>query len=202
MSEHQQDKDLIEAFQQQESHAVHELFKMFYRPLVYYSTNLINDRQEAEDIVANTFMKLLHRRANFDNVRDIKAFLYVTTRNNCLDYLRSVIRHENSHRELFYLLENREDAADEEMLKAKILQEVYLQIEKLPEQCQKVFKLIFIQGLNTKQIAEQMGISAQTVLNQKAKAIQILRLDLLKKNLMPVPAFLHIWMLICWELFK
>lgn len=197
-----QDKELVEALHQQQAHAVHDLFKLYYRPLVYFSFQLINDKEEAEDIVANTFMKLLHRRDQFSNLRDIKAFLYITTRNNCLDFLRSVQRHENSHKELLYLLDTKEDMADDEMIKAKILQEIYNEIENLPPQCRNVFKLMFIKGLNTKQIAAEMGISAQTVLNQKAKALQSLRLDLLKKNLMPAPVFMYSWLVICFELLQ
>lgn len=203
MSERKLDKELlIPAFHNQESHAVQELFKMFYRPLVYFCQQLINDRQEAEDIVANTFLKLLHRRESFTNIKDIKAFLYVATRNSSLDYLRSQTRHENSHKELLYLQDNKEEMADHEMMKAKILQEVYNEIENLPPQCKKVFHLMFIKGLNTKQIAAEMGISAQTVLNQKSKALHSLRLDLLKKNLLPTPAFIQIWVLICIELMR
>ena len=55
-------------------------------------------------------------------------------------------------------------------------------MENLPGRCGEIFKLIFIHGRSTEAIAAQMGINPQTVRTQKARAIQLIKTQLLKKN--------------------
>ena len=194
------DQDIIALFKRGEHGAFDHLFKLHYRALVYYGSQLVADEQEAEDIVVETFVKLLRKRADFDNLPDIKAFLFTSVRNACYDYLRYTQRHEISHQELIYLTGKEETIDDVEMIKAKVLQEIYNEIENLPTQCQKVFKYVFFHGLTTEQIAAEMNISPQTVLNQKNRALNQLRSSLLKKNLLPSTISLYYFAIILQQL--
>jgi DNA-directed RNA polymerase specialized sigma24 family protein len=40
-----------------------------------------------------------------------------------------------------------------------VLQEIYREIEELPDNCGQIFKMIFLENLPTDQIAERMGIN-------------------------------------------
>jgi RNA polymerase sigma-70 factor (ECF subfamily) len=181
-----QQKNFIKKFRQGNHEAIRYIFKSFYRPLCYFGAQLTGNQQEAEDIAIDSIIKLLEKRKDFDNLPNIKAFLYVTTRNACFDYLRSEQRHGNSHKELLYLTGEAEEQVENEMIKSRVLQEIFVQVETLPPQCQKIFKLVFFKGLSTAEIAQQMGLTARTVLNQKTRAIQLLRGTLLSKDLLPV----------------
>jgi len=64
--------------------------------LYYFAKRFVLDRQDAEDIVAESFIKLWRLRENFDNPQSIKAFLFITTRNGCLDFLRASQRQGNN----------------------------------------------------------------------------------------------------------
>lgn len=183
---------IITLFKRGEPEAFDYLFKLHYRPLVYYGNQLTGNEQEAEDIVVEVFVKLLRKRNDFDNLQDIKSFLFTSVRNACYDHLRYLQRHETSHKDYSYLKGNQETIDDQEMIKAKVLQTIYHEIENLPAQCQKVFKYVFIHGLSTEQIAAEMNISPQTVLNQKTRALQLLRMSLLKKNLLPSTVSLYL----------
>lgn len=195
------DMAFIAALHRRQPEAVKELFNLLYKPLIYFAEKLVNNKQEAEDIVGTSFFKLTGRIEQFPSIRDVKAFLYITTRNECLDYLRRIARTESSHEQLQYLMDYNDAQADDEMLRAKILQEVYNEIEQLPPQCRKIFKLIYTRGLTTREIADEMELSPQTVLNQKAKALNLLRGILAKKNLMPLSIFFQLFLLISIEFF-
>lgn len=195
------DKAFIAALHRRQPEAVKELFNQLYKPLIYFAEKLVNNKQEAEDIVGTSFFKLTGRIEQFSSSRDVKAFLYVTTRNECLDYLRRMARFERSQEQLQYLMDYTDAQADDEMLRARILQEVYNEIEQLPPQCRKIFKLIYTRGMSTREIAAEMELSPQTVLNQKAKALNLLRGILAKKNLMPLSEFFQLFLLISLEFF-
>lgn len=169
--------DIIHAFRKGDPQAFDAFFRLHYRPLCYFAAQLIGDPSEAEDIVKDTFVKLWHRHADFDNPHTIKAFLYVTTRNAGINFLRHLKVKNNFSREFAYLEESRRDELVlNQLIRAEFMQEIYNEIEKLPEKRREVFKLAYFEGLKNDEIAHRLDISVFTVKVQKGKALTALRL--------------------------
>jgi RNA polymerase sigma-70 factor (family 1) len=176
-------REIIEGLRRGDEQSVRTLYAMYYRPLCYFAERMIYNKPEAEDIAVETFLKLLNKRNDFDNLADIKSFLFTAARNACIDFFRKQKRRQQSGRGLEMVTVPEESFGEAEMIIARLLQTIYAEIENLPGQCKKVFKSFFIEGKTTAVIAEEMGISPQTVLNQKIKALHSLRLTLLKEGL-------------------
>lgn len=174
---------LIEGLHKGEEKSIRTLYAMHYRPLCYFAENIIHNKSEAEDIAVESFLELLKKKTDFDNLADIKSFLFTVIRNACIDYLRKQKIRTQNNTKLSYLYASEELPVEYEMITAQLLQSVYAEIEHLPGQCKKVFKSFFIEGKTTAIIAEEMGIKPQTVLNQKVKALRLLRFMLLKEGL-------------------
>ncbi|AXY74763.1 RNA polymerase sigma-70 factor [Paraflavitalea soli] len=175
------------------------LWKNNYKSLVYFANQLVKNDLLSEDIVSETFAKLWALRHNFDNVPSIRSFLYVTVRNSCYDHLRSQEIHTRIHKEILYTSDyvhemNRDDY---DMMYAEYIQQLYVQVRELPERCRQVFNLYFFDRLTTREIAEALNISEQTVRNQKTKAVAMLKSALLKKNILPVALLLHFFAVLC-----
>ncbi len=181
-------------FQQGSPEAISFLFGQFYRPLVYFADSIVDNRSEAEDIVVESFVKLMKKTHDFDSLPNIRAFLFVATRNACYNYLQSLKVGARSQKELQYLHDPLADNLNAEyaMMDTEIIQVILEEVENLPPQCRQIFKYLFFQHLSTQEIAEVMGLSVKTVRNQKARAIQILQTILLKKNLLTAAIFLNI----------
>ena len=180
--------NIIEKFRRQDAAATRQLYDIFYRPLCYYAETIAHQRQEAEDIVVESFLKLLKKREDFQTIGEIRSFLYTATRNACIDHLRKQKRHERSHDEIVYLSEQAISPDDTDNINAEVLAALYREIENLPPQCAEVFKLLFFQRLTTDQAALRLNISTKTVLNQKGKAIQLLRKAFLQRGMLPLLA--------------
>jgi RNA polymerase sigma-70 factor (family 1) len=172
------DTDWIPLFKQGDTKALNYVYKLYNRPLRYFAEELVHDRQEAEDIVAETFIKLWARYAHFESLLSIRAFIYITTRNACLDYINLSHKKDNRNKELFYLSSDDEQPIIHSMIKAEILGEIYREIEALPQECKKVFKLCYLEGLRNQEIADLLKLSIHTVKNQKARAIRLIRIRL------------------------
>ena len=56
--------------------------------------------------------------------------------------------------------------------------ELAADVEKLPEECRKVFQLCYFQGLDNESAAQELGLSVNTVKAQKARGKKILRENL------------------------
>jgi len=174
---------IIAAFKQRDANAFAYIFKLHRKALVYFAEKILGVREEAEDIVADSFMKLWAKHADFDHLAEIKSFLYVVTRNSCLNFLKYSKRVSASQKEFSYWANDKEDEILHIMYRAELLLELNNEIEILPQKMREVFELSFFQELPSGEIADKLGLSVQTVRNQKAKAVRLIRTAFLKRNL-------------------
>ncbi len=185
--------DIITSFRKGVPNALQSLLKLYYSPLCLFAERLLKDKAAAEDIAGESFVKLWHRRTDFENMQNVKAFLYITVRNACLNYIKQLKRDTLSQKQMAYLSGDKEEFVLNEIIRAEVLHEIMVEIEKLPEQCGKVLKLGYLEGLKNQEIADLLHISVHTVKNQKARAIQLLKIKLRDRDLM---AFFFIYTLI------
>ena len=161
---------------------------------VLFCYQLTGIRDEAEDVVVESFLKLLSKKQDFDRLADIRSFLFTVVRNACFDYLRRNKTKNKFREELMLAGEGTEQWVQDEEMTAKVLQLIYTEIESLPPQCRMVFKSIFLHSKTTAEIASELGLSKQTVLNQKSKALHLLRIKLCEHGLYcyaVLPPFLY-----------
>ena len=163
------------AFREGDKEAFREIYDRMVRPLTYFVENIIFSPIDAEDIVANAFTKLYHARSGMRSIEHIKRWLYVIVRNESIDYLRLRSRQRESHTEVAYLEAESDDHHETERVKSAVFQDILNEIEKLPRQRKAIIRLYFFEQKSTAEIAKQLGLNSQTVLNHKAKALESLR---------------------------
>ncbi len=156
-----------------------DAFRLIYdrlvRPLTFFVESIIHSQVDAEDIVANAFYKLYHARTGLHSYEHVKRWMYVTVRNEAIDYLRQRRKVRENQHDISYLESGVVEIAETERVKATLLQDVYKEIEKLPKQRKTILRLYFFEQKSTTEIAELLDLSPQTVLNHKTKAINSLR---------------------------
>jgi RNA polymerase sigma-70 factor (ECF subfamily) len=170
---------LVAEFRRGKTQAFEQIFMKQHAAICYFTKEFIKDQEAARDIVSEVFMKLWSIRDNFENLRAIKAFLYVSARNACLNYLR---RHRlvTAHLKTTALEMTKEDQQVEVMhqiFEAEVIREVHKAIETLPAQCKRIVRLT-LQGLSTEDIATMLNISVQTVRNTRGRATELLKKQL------------------------
>lgn len=154
-----------------------ELFYELYPRLVSYSIKLVKDGFEAEEVVGNVMLQLWESRRRFENVRDIKSYLYTMVRNASLAHLKK-------DKPMLPLdeLPIQDDAAagsfDFDLLEEEVYAVLQKALNELPMKCREVFELSCIDGLTYREVAEELGISVNTVKSQRARAIELLRLQM------------------------
>lgn len=163
------------AFREGDTDAFREIYSRMVRPLTYYVENIIFSQIDAEDIVANAFHKLYSGRTTMRSFEHIKRWLYVIARNESIDHLRLRTRQRESHNEVAYLGAISEDQLETERVKAEVLQNILDEIEKLPRQRKAILRAYYFDQKTTAEIADELGLNSQTVLNHKAKALETLR---------------------------
>ncbi|HWW42120.1 MULTISPECIES: RNA polymerase sigma-70 factor [Pedobacter] len=172
----------IDEFRKGNEKALAYFFRLHYRSLCYFVSKMIQDDAEAEDIAAISFIKLWDRKDSFEKNENIKAFLFITCRNASLNFLKQLERRTIRQEEYVRHLSDIDDVVLNQVVESEFLNVLNQEVEQLPEQCSKVFSMIYFEGKKTDEIAEIMGISVKTVRNYKSRAIEILHNSFLKKK--------------------
>ncbi len=156
------------------------IYKKFY-PFAYFFARKFVSSEDASDIVSSIFAKILLKRKEFDSFDHVKAFLLVSIKNACLDHCRNELirlRKENGWYYSQYQHEIECDYSREEIGTEKLAR-IYVEIEKLPPCCKRVFQMAYLDNLKNDEIARLLGISKFTVKTQKSYSLKILRMGLL-----------------------
>jgi RNA polymerase sigma-70 factor (family 1) len=155
-----------------------DIFKQYYATLCDYADRTVENEGEAEDIVSGVFFKLWQRNETFRNLGHLQAWLYKSTRNAAINLLRQ--RAHAGERQLFFLQESEHfgKTETEELVYHEVLRKIYLEIRNLPEQWGRIVSMSYLDGKKNDEIAAELGLSVQTVKNQKSQALSRLRLNL------------------------
>ena len=154
-----------------------ELFKHNYSKLCLFAANLVKDEATAEDLVQETFVRFWNSKDTFEPSAFSVAILYGSVRNACFNFLRRQ-KLEHSY------LNNRnpepfEDAvALNYIIRSEVLSEINRIISTMPEGCQAIFKMGYLDGLKNTEIAEKLGVSINTVKTQKQRGLKLLKMRL------------------------
>lgn len=160
-----------------------QLYNSYYRQLVYYAFSFVADTHHAEDLATDAFLKLWNTGGGIQSEAHAKSYLFLAVKHAAIDSIRARQRHENIHNLLLLNSETEGMSPDLAFMESEIMKEISAQINVLPSQCATVVKHILFHGMNTEEVAKEMGISTKNVLNQKAIAIKKIQNALLKKGL-------------------
>ena len=149
-----------------------ELFLSMYPKLVRYATLLMEDVDDAKDIVSGVMEEAWKR---FDEIEEKTryAWLYTAVRNGCLNRLK----HLNVEQQyLEEIIEATQKDVDSQYWEHEFLLQQAEQIASdLPEPTRTILQLCYWKKQTYKQVAEQLGISPDTVKKHISKALKILR---------------------------
>jgi RNA polymerase sigma-70 factor (ECF subfamily) len=155
-----------------------ELFDNYYTRLVYFSAQIVGSKASAEDIAQEAFIKYWNQRDEIATHQlAIKNYLYNSVKNASLN----AIRHQKVKDNYSQSISNvsvTEDNIISTIIHAEVLSELHKAIESLPESCQRISRMGYLDGMKNHEIAEELGISINTVKTQKQRALQLLRLKI------------------------
>ena len=165
--------------------AFRSLFRLHYPSLLAFTEGFVKDRDVAEDIVQNVFMKIWVYRGSLDVSRPLRGYLYLLCRREMCNWFRREVTLQR-----FVVGMQREEVeklAQPEAVDATELEQLSQLAEKLigqmPPKRRDVFVLSRREGLSIEEIAERLNISPRTVNKHIQLALRSMRAQLSKENL-------------------
>ncbi|WEK33805.1 MAG: sigma-70 family RNA polymerase sigma factor [Candidatus Pseudobacter hemicellulosilyticus] len=178
------EQDLVRRLAAGETEAFQVLFHRYFRRLTFFAANIINNQEDANDLAQEALYQLWLHRSAFREEAQLRSWLYVATRNAALNYLKSSQRRSQRHEETARLLESAgQDLLETAMAREELLELLLQELEAVPPPQATVLKLLFIEGLSYRDIAEKLQIPEATIRKQKERGVRLLRATLLQKKM-------------------
>ena len=186
------DKQLIRQFLKGDEKAFDFLVEKYLKPLFNFVYQMTRDKEAAEDIVQEVFVKAWKNLKNFDAQKKFSTWIFAIAKNATLDWLRKKktvpfsFFEKNETENFLELIEDEKALHSEEFLRViDNRQEVEDFLAKVPLQTKTILILHHLQGFSLVEIAEIMGHSSNTVKSQYRRVLLQLRKNLSFKKTAP-----------------
>ena len=124
---------------------------------------IVQNREEAEDIVQDTLMKLWSQQAEWADIQNIETYTLTMCRNQALDHLEKKERQNLTLDEAMHDQADNTPAPDEQLINRQQHDLARQLIDRLPEKQRTTAQLRDIEGMTYQEIAEVMGITVADV---------------------------------------
>ncbi|WP_026464380.1 RNA polymerase sigma-70 factor [Adhaeribacter aquaticus] len=174
----------IEALKQGDRQAFGLIYNRFAPKLYSFALKLVREKETAEEIVQEVFLKLWDRKQMLDPEQNLEGYLYRMVRNLIYNQAKHAV-YETAYAKYLIgkgnLMENYiEDNVNFNELK-ELLETTYA---ALPPKRKEVFCLSRLEGLSNAEIAEKLHTSNSNVENHINKALHLIRAKLKKYSLL------------------
>lgn len=169
---------LFREIQEGRQASFNELFLSYYERLVVFAMQYVKQREPAEEIASELFVKLWIKRNDLQVILKPEVYLYVSVRNAALNYCRNIARFTavsmNDHEQ--YQQENNviDNYNSSSLEQSELISLLNRAIDGLPDRQKLIFRLVKEDGLKCREVAEILNISTRTVENQVYKAVKTL----------------------------
>jgi len=140
-----------------------ELFLALESPLLTYALRLLRDREAAEEIVQDAFMKL---HAGIEEISQPRRWLYRTVHNMALNYQRRahktiplVPTAAEGEGSVVPELVDPQPLPDEQIARCEGIGLVRLSLESLDDRSRELIRLKFVEGLSYQEMGARLGLT-------------------------------------------
>ncbi|MEO6949773.1 MAG: sigma-70 family RNA polymerase sigma factor [Ginsengibacter sp.] len=172
------DEELLQLIQEGNKPAFNVLFEKYWEKAYSEAYKRLKNQDNAKDIVQEIFVHIWVNRQTL-RINNLSAYLHVSIRNKVINF---VAKQKPIH-PFFDNLENiteKNSFADADLLWKDFFNSYEALLNSLPPKRQIIFRLRYQEDVSTKEISKQLGVTQKTVQNQLGKAINTLKVTLLR----------------------
>lgn len=137
------------------------MFERYYAELIHYMSRVLGDRERAQDVVQETYLRVSILGNRPGTITEPRAFLYRTAKNIVIDEWRKKRNKKEFASDELAISECEEPLT--QILSEYRMGRLQKTIDELPPRCHEAFILHKFEGYSHKEVAKIMGISVNAV---------------------------------------
>lgn len=170
-----QEAKLIQEIKRNDEKAFEEVYQRYHKPLYYLALKFVKNREMAEDVVQDVFVKFWHHREQLDESKSIKGFLFTATKNLVLNRIRDQKNQIIKQLEIFESQRMSGNDTEEKVRMNEMRRFMDKMAGKLSTRKREIFDLKVYKGLSNEEVATRLGLSINTVKFQYMQALKAIR---------------------------
>jgi len=191
-------EDLMAAYQRGDSAAFAELMARYETPLWNFLRHSLRDDSLAEDLLQETFMRVVKNASHYQPTARFSTWLYTIARNLCIDHQRAAAhrktrsldgknsdRDSDPDRQLHDTVANAQPTIEHTAIHRELIQQLNTAVDALPTSQREVFLMREVLELPFAEIAATVGASEATVKSRMRYALEALRNALGERHAQP-----------------
>ena len=163
---------LTARLRQNDETAFRALFDMYNERLYLFSLAYLKNKEQAEDIVQETFLQLWKNRAQLSEEFAPHILLFTIAKRLTLNALRKQTNGRIARDRFWQKLKKNANETENTVLFNELKRQTEQLLLTLSPQQQQVFRLSRQEGLSYEEIAERLKISPNTVRNHLSSALK------------------------------
>ncbi|PVH26475.1 RNA polymerase sigma factor [Sphingobacterium corticibacter] len=152
-----------------------DIYNVYSRKLFLHILTITKDKDTAEGLLQDVFMKVWDNRSSIDPDQSFQAWLYTIARNTVYSYFRQVAKDQKLQQQLYHHFDELYEVEMDGNLQDKQEELLGRALATLSERRRQVFQLCKIERKSYEEAAVLLGISTSTVSNLMVKANQEIR---------------------------
>ncbi len=185
-------KILLSQLREGSERAFEQLYHIHSSMLLANIRSLVKDPEASCDILQDLYVKVWEYRETIDPNRSYEAFLFTMARNLVYDHLRKIALDKKKRLELLNVVLESYPHVEEHILAKEQEGLLAHAVNRLPEQCRKVYTLSKLEGKSHQEISHLLRISLATVNNHMVKANREVRSFLLRHKEVSLMVLLYL----------
>ena len=175
------DNELIARYQAGEETALKTIILRYERRLFSYLMVSVKNKELAEDIFQDTFVKVINtiRSGNYQEEGKFFQWIMRIANNLKIDYYRRIQRMPTvdggEDFDIFTIIGSKDESVEEKMIREQTYSDLTHYVEYLPEEQKEVLKMRIYNDYSFKEIAEMTNVSINTALGRMRYALINLR---------------------------
>ncbi|MHA6481036.1 RNA polymerase sigma factor SigW [Paenibacillus sp. strain BS8-2] len=163
--------------------AFEELVDLYQDKLFHMAYRMLSNRQEAEDVVQETFLRVYKNLDRFDESLKFSTWIYRIATNLCIDRLRkrkptySLDAESSEYEGLdgYSMIPGDNRTPESELILSDTQRIIHQAMETLPPKYKSVMMLRYIQDLSLQEVGDILGMPVTTIKTRVHRGREFLR---------------------------
>jgi len=155
------DKEILKKILAQDSRATYSFYMCYKKPLLSFIMKMVNDRNDAEEVLQDSFVAFFESLRSFREQSSLKTYLFAIAKHRSIDKLRR----RKLKRVLFSCFPEgvvdgfKTVLLDDELDKRALAKSIKRAFSLIPKDYAHIIRLKYLEGDSVKDIARKMSIT-------------------------------------------
>lgn len=163
--------------------AFEQLVELYKEKIYYLAFRMLGNRQEAEDIIQETFIRVYKNLHKYDQTQKFSTWIYRIATNLCIDRLRKRKASYSLDAEMsdgdgldgYDRIESQEITPEKQLLITETQTQIRDAIDKLPEKYKSVVVLRYLHDMSLQEISDILHMPITTIKTRIHRGREFLR---------------------------